>query len=639
MRRVLFAGLRAAARPAAAAASLQAATAAALVPRAAALTRTAATAAAAPAGGRAVTAAAAAVAAAAARPMAAASRASAVAEYPSDVPPSLDYSAYPSLTALLDRSLTKFAARPAFKFLGSTVSYAEVDEQSRALAAYLQGLGLGRGDRVAIMLPNLPQYPVAAAAVLRAGLVIVNVNPLYTPRELAHLLADSGAKAIVILENFAGTLQQVVEAPPLAERRKLHVVLASLGDSLGLVKGAAVNIVTRHVRRLVPHFSLPGAVRFNSAVAEGAALQSFVAPTLGPDDLAVLQYTGGTTGASKGAMLLHRNLVANVMQCGTWYTPAVKDLPPDEGMTIVCALPLYHIFSFTTNMLVGIHIGARNILIPNPRDIAALLRALVGETIHSLPAVNTLFGAIQNHPDFAKVDWRNLKLSVAGGMAVQQGTAKQWLKQTGCAISEGYGLSEASPVVTAQPVDRPPWSGSTGLPLPDTEIAILQDDGSEAGIDEPGEIAVRGPQVFAGYWGQPEESARAFTADGFLLTGDIGAVNARGYFRIVDRKKDMIIVSGFKVFPNEVEDVVSTLPGVLECAAFGVPDERSGEAVKLVVVRKADAGTLDEQAVRVHCKKNLAGYKCPAFVEFRETLPKSPVGKVLRRLLRDPATP
>jgi long-chain acyl-CoA synthetase len=338
-------------------------------------------------------------------------------------------------------------------------------------------------------------------------------------------------------------------------------------------------------------------------------------------------------------MLLHRNLVANVLQCGAWNMPALKGLQIDESMTIVCALPLYHIFSFTTNMLVGLHIGARNILIPNPRDVASLLKTLAGETFHSMPAVNTLFGAIQNHPDFGKVDWGNLKLSVAGGMAVQQGTAQQWLKQTGCAISEGYGLSEASPVVTAQPVDRPPRSGSTGLPLPDTEVAILRDDGSEADAGEPGEIAVRGPQVFAGYWNQPEASLRAVTADGFLLTGDIGAVDARGYFRIVDRKKDMIIVSGFKVFPNELEDVVSTLPGVLECAAFGVPDERAGEAVKLVVVRKADAGALDEQAVRAYCKKNLAGYKCPTLVEFRETLPKSAVGKVLRRLLREAVTP
>jgi long-chain acyl-CoA synthetase len=564
-----------------------------------------------------------------------------VAEYPPEVPPSLDYGAYPSLAALLDHSLAKFAARPAYKFLGSAISFAQVDSQSRALAADLQGLGLARGDRVAIMLPNLPQYPVATAAVLRAGFVVVNVNPLYTARELAHLLADSGAKAVVILENFAGTLQQVVEAAPAgAAERKLHIVVAALGDSLGLIKGMSVNLVVRHVRRLVPRFSLPGAVRFNDAVAAGAR-RSFAAPApaLGPNDLAVLQYTGGTTGTSKGAMLLHRNLVANVLQCDAWNMPALKGLRPGESITVVCALPLYHIFSFTTNMLVGLHLGACNILIPNPRDIAALLRALVGETFHSMPAVNTLFGGISNHPDFAKVDWTNLKLSVAGGMAVQQGTAQQWLKQTGCAISEGYGLSEASPVVTAQPVDRLPLSGSIGLPLPNTEIAILKDDGSEAGAGEPGEIAVRGPQVFAGYWGKPEETARAMTADGFLLTGDIGTVDARGYFRIVDRKKDMIIVSGFKVFPNEVEDIVSTLPGVLECAAVGVPDERAGEAVKLVVVRKAGAAALDEQAVRTHCKKNLAGYKIPSLIEFRETLPKSAVGKVLRRLLREDVAP
>ena len=558
-----------------------------------------------------------------------------LASYPADVPPSLDYSAYPSLAALLERNMARFAARPAYKFLGATVTFADVDRQSRALGAYLQGLGLARGDRVAIMLPNVPQFPVAVAAVLRAGFVVVNVNPLYTARELENQLADSGAKAVVILENFAATLQQVVEASPA---RTLHVVVAALGDSLGPVKGAIVNAVVRHVRKLVPRFSLPGAARFNAALAEGARRPlAAPAPALGPDDLAVLQYTGGTTGVSKGAMLLHRNLVANVLQCVAWNVPALKGVGAgeDDAFTVVCALPLYHIFSFTTNMLVGAHLGYCNILIPNPRDVKALLGALKGETFHSMPAVNTLFGAIENHPDFAQVDWRNLKLSVAGGMAVQSGTAQRWLEKTGCAISEGYGLSETSPVVTGQPTDRLPLMGSIGLPLPDTEVALLNDDGSEAAAGAPGEIAVRGPQVFAGYWQRPDETARAITADGFLLTGDIGTVDERGFFRLIDRKKDMIVVSGFKVFPNEVEDVVSRLPGVLECAAVGVPDARAGEAVKLVVVKK-DAG-LTEAAVRAHCAAQLAGYKRPMYVEFRESaqMPKTPVGKILRRLLRN----
>lgn len=530
---------------------------------------------------------------------------------------------------MLDRSLKKFAGRTAYKFMGASISFADVDEQSRAFAAHLQSLGLQKGDRVAVMMPNVPQYPVAMAGILRAGLVIVNVNPLYTARELEHQLSDSGAKAVVVLENFAATLQQVIEGSPA---RKMHVVLASIGDSLSFVKGSIVNFVVRHVRKLVPAYSIPGAVRFPDALSSGAG-KTFVAPEVIADDLALLQYTGGTTGVSKGAMLLHRNIVANLLQCEAWNYPALKQLPDGETFTVICALPLYHIFGFTANMMLGLHLGGCNILIPNARDVGSMLKAIQGETFHSFPAVNTLFNGVLNHADFDKVNWKNLKLSVGGGMAVTQGTARAWIEKTGCTICEGYGLSETSPTATCNRVDRPGVIGSIGLPLPDTELALLDDDGMEVGEGVAGEIAIRGPQVMAGYWGAPEETARVMTPDGFFRTGDIGTVDARGYFKIVDRKKDMVLVSGFKVFPNEVEDAVSTLAGVLECAVYGVPDARSGEAVKLVVVKKDPA--LSIAAIAKHCEENLAAYKRPKLIEFRDDLPKSPVGKVLRRLLRD----
>ncbi|MGL6108513.1 MAG: AMP-binding protein, partial [Rubrivivax sp.] len=521
--------------------------------------------------------------------------------YPAGVPAELKTDLYPSLAAMLDESFRKHRQLPAYKFMGRSYSFARIDECARALGAYLQSLGLERGDRVAIMLPNVPQYPVAVAAVLRAGYVVVNVNPLYTPRELEHQLKDSGAKAIVILENFAATLQQVADAVPAKQ-----VILASTGDMLRGLKGAVVNHVVRSVRRLVPPFQLAGAVRFNEAVARGRTMR-FTAPKLGPDDIAVLQYTGGTTGVSKGAVLLHRNLVANLLQAEAWNQPALKNSPVGEQPTTVCALPLHHIFGFTANMMLSMHVGGCNILIPNARDIGAVLKELSKHRFHSFPAVNTMFNAIAHHPAFNTVDWSHLTLSVGGGMAVQRGTARLWLEKTGCPICEGYGLSETSPSVTCNPVDSTAFSGDIGLPLPNTELALLDDAGHEVPPGMAGEIAIRGPQVMAGYWQRPDETAKAMTRNGFFRTGDIGLVDERGHFRIVDRKKDMILVSGFNVYPNEIEDLVSTLPGVLECAAVGVPDAKAGEAVKLVVVKKDPA--LSEADVRSFCEANLTGYK------------------------------
>ena len=551
--------------------------------------------------------------------------------YPEGVPSDVDTSQYSSLVALIEDSLKRYADRTAYSFMGKDVSYAETDEQSRALAAYLQGLGLARGDRVAIMMPNVPQYPATVAAILRAGFVVVNVNPLYTARELEHQLKDSGAKAIVIIENFAETLQKCIASTPVK-----HVVLAAMGDRLGGLKGMIVNFVVRKVKKLVPPFSLPGAVRYNDAVAKGRGAP-FTAPTIGPDDIAVLQYTGGTTGVSKGAMLLHRNLIANVLQSEAWNDPVMKRVPAGEQSTSVCALPLYHIFAFTVNMMLGLRTGGKVILIPNPRDLPGTLKELSKHTFHSFPAVSTLFNGLAHHPDFNTVNWKNLKVSVGGGMAVQSAVAKLWLEKTGCPICEGYGLSETSPSATCNPVTNKDFTGTIGLPLPGTYIRILDDAGNEVPLGETGEIAIKGPQVMAGYWQRPDETAKVMTADGYFRSGDIGVMDERGYTKIVDRKKDMILVSGFNVFPNEVEDVVAGMPGVLEVAAVGVPDERMGEAVKLVIVKKDPA--LTEDAVRQFCHDNLTGYKRPRIIEFRTELPKTPVGKVLRRELRDAPAP
>ena len=547
-------------------------------------------------------------------------------QYPAGVPHEVRVDVYPSLVALLEDSFRKYRDLPAYRFLGRSIGFGQIDDASRALGAYLQGLGLSRGDRVAVMLPNVPQYPVAVAAILRAGYVVVNVNPLYTPRELEHQLKDSGAKAIVILENFAATLQKVLDTVPTK-----RVVLAAMGDMLGLVKGTLVNHVVRNVKKLVPPFQLPGAVRFSDALREGRR-KALTEPKVGPEDIAVLQYTGGTTGVSKGAVLLHRNLVANILQSEAWYQPALKKIPPGEQIVTVCALPLYHIFGFNTNMMLSMRMGGCNILIPNARDLPATLKELSQHRFHSFPAVNTLFNALAHHPDFDKVDWSHLKISVGGGMAVQQATARLWLEKTGCPICEGYGLSETSPSVTCNPVDTTAFSGNIGLPMPSTDLSLLDDDGREVAPGTPGEIAVKGPQVMAGYWQRPDETAKVMTADGWFRTGDIGVVDERGYFRIVDRKKDMILVSGFNVYPNEVEDVLTQMPGVLECAAIGVPDAKAGEAVKVVIVKKDPA--LTEADVRAYCEANLTGYKRPKVVEFRADLPKTPVGKILRRELR-----
>jgi len=547
--------------------------------------------------------------------------------YPDGVPADIDPTQYASLVELMEESFGKFADRCAYSFLGKDTTFGQTDTQSRALAAYLQGLGLAKGDRVAIMMPNVPQYPVAVAAILRAGFVVVNVNPLYTPRELEHQLRDSGAKAIVIIENFAATLQQCIAKTPVK-----HVVLAAMGDRLGLLKGAIVNYVVRNVKKLVPEFSLPGAVRFNDALARGERA-TFARPSLGADDIAVLQYTGGTTGVSKGAVLLHRNVIANVLQSEVWNEPVMKRIPASEQPTGVCALPLYHIFAFTVGMMLSMRYGGKLILIPNPRDLPAVLKELSKHVFHSFPAVSTLFNGLANHPDFHTVNWGNLKVSVGGGMAVQSAVAKLWLEKTGCPICEGYGLSETSPSASCNPVTATEFSGTIGVPIPSTAMKILDDAGQEVPLGQHGEIAIKGPQVMAGYWQRPDETAKVMTADGYFKSGDIGFMDERGYFKIVDRKKDMVLVSGFNVYPNEVEDVVAQLPGVLECAVVGVVDDKTGEAVKLVIVKKDPA--LTEAQVREYCRANLTGYKQPKVVEFRTELPKTPVGKILRRELRD----
>ena len=547
--------------------------------------------------------------------------------YPQGVPADIDPAKYSSLVALLEESFRKYESRVAYNFMGKDVTFGQTDSLSLAFAAYLQGLGLSKGDRVAIMMPNVPQYPIAVAAILRAGFVVVNVNPLYTARELEHQLKDSGSKAIVIIENFAHTLEKCIAATPVK-----HVVLCSMGDRLGLLKGTMVNYVVRNVKKMVPSFSLPDAVRFNEAIARGTKAP-FKKPEIKADDVAVLQYTGGTTGVSKGAVLLHRNVIANALQSEAWYAPAMAKVPADQQPTTVCALPLYHVFAFTVGMMLSVRTGGKLILIPNPRDIPGVLKELSKHTIHSLPAVNTLFNGLANHPDFNKVDWSHLKVAVGGGTAVQSGVAKLWFDKTGCPICEGYGLSETSPSATCNPTTSLAYSGTIGVPLPGTWLKCMDDDGREVPPGQPGEIAIKGPQVMAGYWQRPDETAKVMTEDGYFKSGDVGVMDERGFFKIVDRKKDMVLVSGFNVYPNEVEEVVAAMPGVMECAVVGVPDEKSGEAVKLVIVRKDP--DLTEEAVREFCRHELTGYKQPKVVEFREELPKTPVGKILRRELRD----
>jgi len=547
--------------------------------------------------------------------------------YPPGVPADIDPTAYPSVVALFEESFSRHRDRPAYVCMDKALTFGEIDTLSMALGAWLQGRGLTRGARVAIMMPNILQYPVAVAAVLRAGFIAVNVNPLYTARELEHQLKDSGAEAIIILENFATTLQRIV-----AQTGIRHVVVASMGDLLGFPKGLIVNFVVRKMRRMVPAWSLPGHVRFNDALGAGRSMV-LAKPQLGPDDVAVLQYTGGTTGVSKGATLLHRTLVANLLASEAWMQPGLNRRKISGQLTIACALPLYHVFAFVTCGLLGLRTGALNVLIPNPRDLASTIKDLSRYRINVFPAVNTLFNGLANNPEFAKLDFSELVISNGGGMAVQEAVAKKWLAITGCPVCEGYGLSETSAGVTCNPTDSETYTGTIGLPLPNVEIRILDDGGKDVPIGQAGEIAIRGPQVMRDYWQQPEETARVMTPDGFFKSGDIGIMDERGYTRIVDRKKDMILVSGFNVYPNEVEAVVAAHPGVLECAAVGVPDANSGEAVMLFVVKKDP--NLTREALDAYCHQELTGYKRPKYIEFRAELPKTNVGKILRRELRD----
>jgi long-chain acyl-CoA synthetase len=547
-------------------------------------------------------------------------------QYPAGVPADIDVTQYTSLVALLEESFAKFSDRKAFICMDKSISYRDLDEMSLALAAFLQSKGLKKGARVALMMPNVLQYPISTAAVLRAGFAVVNVNPLYTPRELEHQLKDSGAEAVIVLENFATTMQQV-----MARTAVKHVIVGSMGDLLGL-KGMLVNLVVRRVKKMVPPYSIPGSVAFNDAVTAGRGMK-FNKPTIGPDDVAFLQYTGGTTGVSKGATLLHRNILANVLQNDAWLQPALKKPPIVDNMIIVCALPLYHVFALTACYLLGMRAGGTNLLIPNPRDMAGFVKELAKYQVSFFPAVNTLYNGLLNTPGFDKLDFSKLKISNGGGMATQKPVAEKWLKTTGCALSEGYGLSETAPTLTCNRADIEEFSGTIGLPVPSTWLSIRDDDGNEVPLGTAGEICAKGPQVMAGYWNRPEETANVMTADGYFRTGDIGVMDERGYTKIVDRKKDMILVSGFNVYPNEIEEVIASHPGVLECAVIGVEDARSGEAVKAFVVKK-DPNLTAEDIIKF-CGTQLTNYKVPKQIEFRTDLPKTNVGKILRRELRD----
>jgi long-chain acyl-CoA synthetase len=547
-------------------------------------------------------------------------------QYPAGVPADIDVTQYSSLVELLEESFAKFADRKAFICMDKSISYRDLDAMSQALGAYLQSKGLKKGARVALMMPNVLQYPVSTAAVLRAGYAVVNVNPLYTPRELEHQLKDSGAEAIVVLENFATTVQQVI-----AKTAVKHVIVGSMGDLLGL-KGVIVNLVVRRVKKMVPPYSIPGAIGFNDALAAGRGMK-LNKPQLNREDVAFLQYTGGTTGVSKGATLLHRNILANVLQNDAWLQPALKKPPIVEQMIIVCALPLYHIFALTACYLLGMRAGGTNLLIPNPRDMPGFVKELMKYQVSFFPAVNTLYNGLLNTPGFDKVDFSKLKVSNGGGMATQKPVAEKWLKTTGCALAEGYGLSETSPALTCNRADIDKFSGTIGLPVPSTYLSIRDDDGNEVPLGEAGEICAKGPQVMAGYWNRPDETANVMTADGYFRTGDIGVMDASGYTKIVDRKKDMILVSGFNVYPNEIEEVIASHPGVLECAVIGVEDARSGEAVQAFIVKKDPNLSADE--VIKYCGTQLTAYKVPKQIEFRTDLPKTNVGKILRRELRD----
>lgn len=549
-----------------------------------------------------------------------------VQSYPAAVPAEIAPHAHQSLGALFEASCGKFADRLAFSSMGRSMTFRELEQQSRKVGAWLQSKGLVKGDRVAVMTPNILQNPVAVYGILRAGMIVVNVNPLYTPRELEHQLKDSGAKAIVVLENFAHTVEQVV-----ARTDVKHVVVCAMGDMLGL-KGHIVNLVVRKVKKLVPAWSIPGYTNFKTMLSEGEKLQLKPVDVIS-SDVAFLQYTGGTTGVSKGATLTHANLLANKQQIALWLEAAFAGQSRPDVLNFVCALPLYHIFALTVNSLMGVALGGHNLLIANPRDIPAFIKELQSFKAHVFPGLNTLFNAMMNNPEFKKIDFSSLMLVLGGGMAIQRPVAERWLEMTGRPITEGYGLSETSPVATVNRLDAREFSGMIGLPLPSTDIEIRDEDGNTLPIGDVGEICIRGPQVMAGYWQRPEETAKVMSEDGFFRSGDMGLMDERGYVKIVDRKKDMILVSGFNVYPNEIEEVAVMHAGVLECAAVGVPDEHSGEAVKLFVVKKDENLTIDE--LKAHCAANLTNYKRPRYIEFRTELPKTNVGKILRRELRD----
>lgn len=548
-----------------------------------------------------------------------------LASYPEGVPAEIGELKHASVAALLEDACKRFAAKPAFTCMGKTISFKELHEQSSIIGAWLQAQGIEKGDRVAIMMPNILQYPAVMMGILRAGCTVVNVNPLYTPRELEHQLKDSGAKAIFILENFANTLQQVVAKTPVK-----HVVVTAMGDQMGGLKGTLVNFVVRRVKKMVPSWSLDHTPYTKVINGNGAGFKT-VATT--HDDLAFLQYTGGTTGVSKGAALSNANVLSNAEQNTHWVEVAYrKDGRPDD-LTYICALPLYHIFALTVNAIMGMEQGAHNILIPNPRDIPGFVKELGKHKFHAFPGLNTLFNALLNNEDFRKLNFKDLTLTLGGGMAVQRPVAERWQALTGCNISEGYGLSETSPVATSNPFDATEFSGTIGVPIPSTDIAIRDDDGKDLPLGEVGEICIRGPQVMVGYWNRPDETAKVMTKDGFFRSGDMGFMDERGFTKIVDRKKDMILVSGFNVYPNEIEEVAASHEGIVEAAAIGVPDDHSGEVVKLFVV-KADPN-LTEQDVKDWCAKGLTNYKRPKYVEFKDELPKTNVGKILRRELRD----
>jgi long-chain acyl-CoA synthetase len=542
--------------------------------------------------------------------------------YPEGVPADIDVNAYASVRDLFDQVIAQYGPRRAYTCMGRSITFAELDARSAAFGAFLQGRGLAKGARVALMMPNILQYPVCLFGILNAGCTVVNTNPLYTARELEHQLADSGAEVIVVVENFAHTLQEVI-----ARTRIKQVVVTSVGEFLGL-KGLLVDFALRHVKKMVPAWSLPGSIRLTAALAEGGQ-RKLERRAIGHEDIAFLQYTGGTTGVAKGAMLLHRNIIANLLQARAW----VKPFLGERQHVIITPLPLYHIFSLTANCLVFMTLGAENVLITNPRDIPGFVKEMGKHRFTAFTGVNTLFNALLNNTEFSKLDFSALRLTLGGGMAVQQAVAERWKKVTGVPLIEAYGLTESSPAATMNPLDLPDYNGSIGLPIPSTDLVLRDDAGRDVALGERGEICIRGPQVMAGYWHRPDETDKVIDKEGWLATGDIGVMDEHGFVRIVDRKKDMILVSGFNVYPNEIEAVVVTHPGVLECAAIGIPDAKSGEAVKLFVVKKDE--DLTEEALLAHCRAHLTGYKCPREVEFRRELPKSNVGKILRRELRD----